>query len=403
MKQIVLCLIGILLASFVSAQKINHPSLLYTPQRIQQVKQRMQNEPKLREAWEDIQKTADEALQKKDFNRLDYLSLAYLMTDNKEYANIIKEILLKAVEAESWGDMEMMARIPVWRSQLGMAHKSFLSAIGYDAAYNIMSSSERKKIAEGSKRLAVEPALGDWLLEPARIHSLNSMGHNWWTSCVCQGGILALSLQNELPEVKDWVEQLHESLPEWFDFAGDALQQKAKSFDEAGGMYESLNYANFGIQEALLFRIAWINTHPGQNPGDIPQLAKLPNYFSQVCYPRTGMLYSLNFGDSHKNVSAESSMMLLYALGLKDPTNGRIIRRKLNILPKVKKSMNGEWKISWIKQQERLPIAVMEMAILHGKHMYTTRQPLSELPYCFIRRPERNVIWTMLFWQQTIQ
>lgn len=24
-------------------------------------------------------------------------------------------------------------------------------------------------------------------------------------------------------------------------------------------------------------------------------------------------------------------------------------------------------------------------------------------PYCFIRRPERNVIWTMLFWQQTIQ
>ena len=85
------------------------------------------------------------------------------------------------------------------------------------------------------------------------------------------------------------------------------------------------------------------------------------------------------------------------------PTNGRIIRRKLNILPKVKKSMNGEWKISWIKQQERLPIAVMEMAIPHGKRMYTTRQPLSERPYCFIRRPERNVIWTMLFWQQTIQ
>lgn len=301
-------------------KKINHPSLLYTPQRIQQVKQRMQHEPKLQEAWGDIKRTADEALQKKDFNRLDYLSLAYLMTDNKEYADVIKEILLKTVEAESWGDVEMMARIPAWRSQLGMAHKSFLSAVGYDAAYNVMSSSERKKIAEGLKRLAVEPALGDWLLEPTRIHSLNSMGHNWWTSCVCQGGILALSLQNELPEVKEWVEQLHESLPEWFDFAGDVLQQKAKSFDEAGGMYESLNYANFGIQEALLFRIAWINTHPGQNPGDIPQLAKLPSYFSQVCYPRTGMLHSLNFGDSHKNVSAESSMMLLYALGVKDPT-----------------------------------------------------------------------------------
>ena len=68
------------------------------------------------------------------------------MTDNKEYANIIKEILLKAVEAESWGDMEMMARIPVWRSQLGMAHKSFLSAIGYDAAYNICLLPKEKRL-----------------------------------------------------------------------------------------------------------------------------------------------------------------------------------------------------------------------------------------------------------------
>jgi hypothetical protein len=195
--------------------------------------------------------------------------------------------------------------------------------IGSEKGLFIYRNNQLERLAVSSDILSAENfivALGDWLLEPARIHSLNSMGHNWWTSCVCQGGILALSLQNELPEVKDWVEQLHESLPEWFDFAGDALQQKAKSFDEAGGMYESLNYANFGIQEALLFRIAWINTHPGQNPGNIPQLAKLPNYFSQVCYPRTGMLYSLNFGDSHKNVSAESSMMLLYALGLKDPT-----------------------------------------------------------------------------------
>ena len=321
MKQTIIAIICFLClsSSYIQAQKINHPSLLYTPQRIQQVKQRMQNEPKLQEAWESIKQTADAALQKNDFNKLDYLALAYLMTKDKSYANSIKEILLKAVKAETWGDKEMLARIPVWRSHLGLAHKSFLCAMGYDAAYDILSSSEKKEIAQGLKRLALEPALGDWLLEPTRIHSLNSMGHNWWTSCVCQGGLLAMSLQNEIPEAREWVEQLHESLPEWFDFAGDVLQQKAKSFDEVGGMYESLNYANFGIQEALLFRIAWINTHPGQSAGDIPQLSKLPNYFSQVCYPRTGMLHSLNFGDSHKNVSAESSMMLLYALGIKDP------------------------------------------------------------------------------------
>ena len=64
---------------------------------------------------------------------------------------------------------------------------SCLSAIAYDAVYNELSVSERKKIARGLKRLALDPCLGDWVLEPTRIHSLNSMGHNWWTSCACMG------------------------------------------------------------------------------------------------------------------------------------------------------------------------------------------------------------------------
>ena len=132
------------------------------------------------------------------------------------------------------------------------------------------------------------------------------------------GGILALSLQNELPEAVEGARILNEVLPEWFSFAGDVLQQKPKSFDEAGGMYESLNYANFGIQEALQFRLAWKNMNPGQQQPEIPELKKVASYFMHVCYPRTGMLYSLNFGDSHKNVSAESSLMLLYALGIRD-------------------------------------------------------------------------------------
>ena len=54
MKQTIIAVICFLCVSslYIQAQKINHPSLLYTPQRIQQVKQRMQHEPKLQEAWE---------------------------------------------------------------------------------------------------------------------------------------------------------------------------------------------------------------------------------------------------------------------------------------------------------------------------------------------------------------
>lgn len=318
MKRIVL-VVGVICWMCIGyAQKVKHPSLLYTPERISQVKQRMQHEPQLAAAWEDIKQTADKELKGKSLNKADYLSLAYLMTGDKRYSDKLKEILLDVIKSKTWGSSEMLARRPAWHADLGVAHKSYLSAIAYDAVYNDLSTTEKKRIAEGLYRLGVEPSLGDWLLEPTRIHSLNSMGHNWWTSCVCMGGILALSLQNELEDAKEGAQAVYDYLPEWFLFAGDVLQQKAKTFDEAGGMYESLNYANFGIQEALQFWVAWKNMHPSASLPDVPQLKDLSSFFAYVSYPRTGILYNINFGDSHKNVAAESSLMLLYALGIQD-------------------------------------------------------------------------------------
>lgn len=318
MKRIVL-VVGVICWMCIGyAQKVKHPSLLYTPERISQVKQRMQHEPQLAAAWEDIKQTADKELKGKSLNKADYVSLAYLMTGDKRYSDKLKEILLDVIKSKTWGSSEMLARRPAWHADLGVAHKSYLSAIAYDAVYNDLSTTEKKRIAEELYRLGVEPSLGDWLLEPTRIHSLNSMGHNWWTSCVCMGGILALSLQNELEDAKEGAQAVYDYLPEWFLFAGDVLQQKAKTFDEAGGMYESLNYANFGIQEALQFWVAWKNMHPSASLPDVPQLKDLSSFFAYVSYPRTGILYNINFGDSHKNVAAESSLMLLYALGIQD-------------------------------------------------------------------------------------
>ena len=161
MKRIYVCLLIFLCFAFVQAQKIKHPALLYTPERIQQVKQRIVNDLKMAEAWASIKKTADEQLQKKNLSKADYLALAYLMTDEKKYADKLKEILLDVIKEDTWGSEEMLARIPVWRADLGLAHKAYLSAIAYDAVYNDLSSSERKEIAEGLKRLALDPCLGE--------------------------------------------------------------------------------------------------------------------------------------------------------------------------------------------------------------------------------------------------
>ena len=299
--------------------KIKHPSLLFTPERVEAVGKAAKTDTAMQAAWTHIQSVADGLLGKNDIRRMEYLALAYQMTGDRKYSDKLRAMLAGIAKTPSWGDAEMMARNPSWRSELQMAHKSFQTAVAYDAVYNDMSADERSTIAKGLYRLAVEPLLGDWLLEPTRIHSLNSMGHNWWTSCIGMGGLLALAISNEVPEAAAAAEYAVNSLPEWFDFAGDIIQHKPRSFDRDGGMYESINYANFGISEALLLRLAWLNSHPGAKLEELPQLDKTAPFFSYVLYPRSGEPYSINFGDSHKNVNGERPVILTCAMTSADP------------------------------------------------------------------------------------
>lgn len=319
-KYIILAITVITACLATTARGIKHPSLLFTPERVEASRKAMKNDTVMQRAWEQIKSVADAQVEgRMDVRKLEYPALVYQMTGDRRYADKIKECLLATAKTRSWGDAEMLARRPAWRSELQMAHRSFQVAVAYDAIYDILTPAERKEIATGMYRLAVEPLIGDWITPETRVHSLNSMGHNWWTSCAGMGGLLALAISNEVPEAAEGARAVVEALPEWFDFAGDVIQHKPKTFDRDGGMYESINYASFGTTEALLMRLAWLNSHPGEKLEDIPQMARLASFFSHVAYPRTGMLYSINFGDSHKNVTGESSMLLAYAMGDRSP------------------------------------------------------------------------------------
>lgn len=318
-RRLTLYIILLLAATLPAAAGIRHPGLLFTPEKVAAAKSRIATDPVQAEAWKSIRKTADGFLSKPDVRKMEYPALVYLMTGDRKYSAKLRDLLMETAASESWADREMMMREPQWRSELQMAHRAFQLAMAYDAIYSELTPEERQTIADGLWRLAVEPLLGDWLLEPSRIHSLNSMGHNWWSSCTGMGGLLALAISDENPEAAEGAARVAEALPEWLDFAGDAMQWKPRSFDRAGGMYESINYASFGITEALLFRLAWLNAHPGETLEELPQMERLPEFFAHVSYPREGMLYSINFGDSHKNVTGESSLLLAYEMGVEDP------------------------------------------------------------------------------------
>ena len=87
MKRIVL-LAGVLCSMGMGyAQKLTHPDLLYTPERIEQVKQRIGQDEQMTSAWKEIKQTAEKELKGNSLNKADYLSLAYLMTGEKVYAD----------------------------------------------------------------------------------------------------------------------------------------------------------------------------------------------------------------------------------------------------------------------------------------------------------------------------
>ena len=299
--------------------KISHPSLLFTKERVGKARQAIKSDTAMLNAWRHIQSVANDQLSHLDISKMEYVALAYLMTDEEKYADCIKRVLFNSIENPGSGNSEMLARKPAWRSELKLAWNAQQAAIGYDAIYDRLDKGERKKLADGLYSVFVEPILGDWILEPTRIHTLNSMGHNWWTACVNGGALLALAIGNERPDAEASAREAVEAIPEWFNFSGDALHGKSRTFDRDGGMYEGVNYANYGISQALLLLLAWKNSHPDQPTEQIPQIADIPAFFCYMSYPRTGDLYNVNFGDSHRNVTGEYPMILAYVLGYRSP------------------------------------------------------------------------------------
>lgn len=299
-------------------QAAGRDRLIFTDAKVTELKGNISRRSEVANAWKEILAIADKAAEKKDLRNAEHLSLAYLMTKDEKYAEAGRQILLNWTARKDWYDKEMMARTPAWHSHLGLAHNGYNAALLYDAVYDYLPAKERKQIAEDLMRLGVVPAFEDWILEPTRIHSLNSMGHNWWSACSNLGGILALAIRNEVPEAGKWADKLCTLLPQWFAFDGDELQHKPRSFDRNGGMYESFGYADYGIQESLLFRLAYKNTHPGKALPVIPELEKVSNFFLQMTYPTKNYLYNANFGDGSMVKPALNTILLLNANGIRN-------------------------------------------------------------------------------------
>lgn len=326
-------------------EKHAHPRLLYDGKLVGRLRRRIAEDPAYHRAWSHHLEDADRLLGDelvpeayadssesqhgnygKPANQMArmglVLGLAYQLTGKRRYAQKLRDALLHYGAYRKWFGKGLLRRNPPWNSELNTAQFCFGFAVGYDALGSFLSPHDRAAIAAAVTRLGILPILKDWLLPDERVHALDSMGHNWWSVCVAQAGLAALAVMDQEPQAKSWAEEAARGLEQWFAYKGNMLGNKSTNFDDQGAFYESVHYANYALAEYLLFRLAYTRAFGIASLPPNPWLEKAGRFFLHTCYPTSGGLLSVNFGDGPRKGLAGKAVSMLLANGYADPALG---------------------------------------------------------------------------------
>ena len=323
MRRTWLACIAPLLSLIAGAQTLQrpHPYLLYTDSDIQKYRERLAASPIDKTAYEDLLRDAEKTHQPQTQEAMQAACLAFRMTGRDEFGADIKAGLQKLDQRADFSDTELMKRDPPWHSGLGTGSTVQVFAIGFDCIHAQLSPTERQHFADALVTKGLHPILDDWLLAPARIHSLDTMGHNWWSAVVFNAGIGAMAILQERPDVLPWLQQISDASREWYSYAGSELETKPANFDRNGGFYESVNYADFAVAEYLRFVFCWKNAFASPQLPQPPFLTTVGNFFIQASYSMDDHVLPVLFGDGSSHSSGYTTINLLWALGERSNAN----------------------------------------------------------------------------------
>lgn len=258
------------------------------------------------------------------------LGLLFHLTGDNRYAKKLRDAMLYYGKYVRWAGPGLAERFPPWHSELDTTTFSFGYSAGYDALHSFLSETDRKTIAESMIRLGLLPTLNDWILPGARVHALDSMGHNWWGVCVAGAGLCALALLGDDARAQEWIDDVDAGYVQWFNYPGNVLQNRMPTFERSGPSYEGVSYTNYGVSEYLHYRFAWKNTFPERHAARMEPLERLAGFFLQTLYPTSTGFFAVNFEDSGLKTDSTTTLLLLIACGLGTPDATRYLERVHN-------------------------------------------------------------------------
>ena len=313
------CLIGG--AAHAQTLRSGHPYLTFSDKHVAQFKSRLAEDTDAKAAWARTRGRADEALTHKPANDRELnaalmdLSLTYRMTGERRYADRAKALLDIYAARPNWvTDKPLLARTPAWNSDLGMGTSAYVYGLTFDAIYDALSPADRDRLAKALVKGAIKPTLNDWVDGAERIHSLDTMGHNWFSHIVFGAGVAAIAVKTEEPQADAWIRRIDEASEEWANYDGSAIETKPQHFASNGAFVESINYADFAAEGYLRFRRAWLDAFT-EKPAPTPRLAGIADFFIQNLYPTSAGALSSNFGDGNPTASGAHAIVNLWASG----------------------------------------------------------------------------------------
>lgn len=247
------------------------------------------------------------------------LGMVYQVTGEQKYAQKLREALLHYAKYEKWCGKGLRRNDPPWHSELNTSRFCYGFATGYDCIYDVLTKEERQVVRDAMVRLGILPTLEDWVFADTRVHTMDSMGHNWFVVMVALAGVAAVSILGEEPQAQNWLDRINEAVPHFFEYKGSVLGNKSPNYDDKGLMYESVNYANYGLYEYLVFRLAYCNVFGFDAATDTPMLEKAGESFLHTFYPSSNGSCTVHFGDGHMHNSSAESVRLLLANRFDDP------------------------------------------------------------------------------------
>ena len=317
------CLIGG--AAHGQTLRSGHPYLAFSDRHVAQFRARVAEDPDAKAAWARAHDQADEALTRKPANDRELnaalmdLALAYRMTGERRYADRAKALLDVYAARPNWvTDKPLLARTPVWNSDLGMGTSAYVYGLTFDAIHDALTPAERDRLAKALVKGAIKPTLADWVDGAERIHSLDTMGHNWFSHIVFGAGVAAIAVKTEEPQADAWIRRIDEAAEEWAAYDGSAIETKPQHFASNGAFVESINYADFAAEGYLRFRRAWLDAFT-EKPAPTPRLAGVGDLFIQNLYPAGSGALSSNFGDGNPTASGAHALVNLWAIGDQQP------------------------------------------------------------------------------------